>query len=93
VSDFANVPFRKSARVTFASSNEALRFSDSPPNPRFVTRWTRVEPEVEMAHTDNYLVIFYCVSAGQNGPELGNDEEEIVLMVYWVVDLHSNQVR
>lgn len=46
-----------------------------------------------MAKSDNYLVIFYCVSAGQNGAELGSDEEEIVFLVFWVIDLHSNQVR
>lgn len=46
-----------------------------------------------MAEPDKYLVIFYCASAGLNGPELGSDEEEIVLLVYWVIDLHSNQVR
>lgn len=45
-----------------------------------------------MANSDKYLVIFYCASAGQNGPDLGSDEEEIVLLVYWVIDLHSNQV-
>lgn len=45
-----------------------------------------------MANTNKYLVVFYCVSAGQNGPDLGADEEEIVLLVYWVIDLHSNQV-
>ena len=45
-----------------------------------------------MANTNKYLVVFYCVSAGQNGPDLGSDEEEIVLLVYWVIDLHSNQV-
>ncbi len=46
-----------------------------------------------MAKSDNYLVIFHCVSAGQNGAELGSDEEEIVFLVFWVIDLHSNQVR
>jgi len=46
-----------------------------------------------MAKSDNYLVIFYCLSAGQNGAELGSDEEEIVFLVFWVIDLHSNQVR
>ncbi len=46
-----------------------------------------------MANSDKFLVVFYAASAGQNGPELGSDEEEIVLLVYWVIDLHSNQVR
>ncbi len=45
-----------------------------------------------MAKSDKFLVLFYCVSAGQNGAELGTDEEEIVFLVYWVIDLHSNQV-
>ena len=47
---------------------------------------------VAMANSEKYLVIFYCASAGQNGPDLGADEEEIVLLVFSVIDLHSNQV-
>jgi hypothetical protein len=52
-----------------------------------------VVPQAIMANSDKFLVVFYAASAGQNGPELGSDEEEIVLLVYWVIDLHSNQVR
>ena len=39
-----------------------------------------------------YLIIFYPVSAGQNGPLLGTDEEEIVLLVYIIIDVKSRQV-
>lgn len=39
-----------------------------------------------------YLVIFYAVSAGQNGPNLGADEEEIVLIVYLILDVANNKI-
>ena len=39
-----------------------------------------------------YLVIFYCATAGQNGPLLGSDEEEIVLLFYLVLDTLNNKV-
>jgi epithelial splicing regulatory protein 1/2 len=39
-----------------------------------------------------YLVIFYCATAGQNGPLLGSDEEEIVLLFYLVLDTVNNKV-
>ena len=39
-----------------------------------------------------YLVIFFAVSAGQNGPNLGADEEEIVLIVYLILDVENNKV-
>ena len=40
-----------------------------------------------------YLVIFHAVSSGQNGPLLGADEQEIVLLVYLVLDVINNKVR
>ena len=40
-----------------------------------------------------YLVVFYAVSSGQNGPNLGADEEEIVLLLYLVLDADKNKVR
>ncbi len=39
-----------------------------------------------------YLVIFYAVSSGLNGPLLGTDEQEIVLLVYLVLDTINNKV-
>jgi len=39
-----------------------------------------------------YLVIFYAVSAGQNGPNLGADEEQIVLIVYLILDVANNKI-
>jgi len=39
-----------------------------------------------------YLVIFYAVSAGQNGPNLGADEEDIVLIVYLILDVANNKI-
>jgi hypothetical protein len=40
-----------------------------------------------------YLVIFHAVSSGLNGPLLGTDEQEIVLLVYLVLDILNNKVK
>ena len=45
-----------------------------------------------MVATTKYLVIYHAVSAGQNGPNLGCDEEEIVMIVYLVLDVAQNKV-
>ena len=39
-----------------------------------------------------YLIIFQAVSSGLNGPLLGTDEQEIVLLVYLVLDIVNNKV-
>jgi epithelial splicing regulatory protein 1/2 len=39
-----------------------------------------------------YLVLFHTVSCGQNGPGLGSDEQDVVLIVYLVVDLQGNKI-
>lgn len=41
---------------------------------------------------DNFLVLFHAVSAGQNGPDLGSDEEQIVVLLYAIVDVKANKV-
>ena len=46
-----------------------------------------------MASTSKFLVIYHAVSAGQNGPNLGCDEEDIVMIVYLVLDVSQNKVR
>ncbi len=40
-----------------------------------------------------HLVIFHCISSGLNGADLGSDENEIVFLVYLVVDLQTKKVR
>lgn len=40
-----------------------------------------------------YLCVLYVATAGQQGPGLGADEEEIVLLVYIVIDMPQNKVR
>ena len=40
-----------------------------------------------------YLVIFYGVSAGSNGANLGCDEQDLVTLVYCVLDTEDNKVR
>ena len=39
-----------------------------------------------------YLVLLHLVSAGENGEGLGSDEQEIVLVVYLVLDVINNKV-
>ena len=39
-----------------------------------------------------YLVTAHAVTAGQDGPLLGSDEEEIVLLIYLVLDVVNNKV-
>ncbi|XP_014675115.1 PREDICTED: epithelial splicing regulatory protein 1-like isoform X2 [Priapulus caudatus] len=39
-----------------------------------------------------YLVVFYCATSGQNDENLGADEEEIVLLVWLVIDIANNKV-
>jgi epithelial splicing regulatory protein 1/2 len=40
-----------------------------------------------------YLCVLYVATAGQQGPVLGADEEEIVLLVYIIVDMGQNKVK
>ena len=40
----------------------------------------------------NYLSVLHIATAGLNGPLLGTDEEEVVLMVVVVIDVPNNQV-
>ena len=41
---------------------------------------------------ESYLVLFHVVSAGQNGTDLGADEEQIVHLSYAIVDKSQNKV-
>ena len=38
-------------------------------------------------------MLFQVVSAGQNGAELGNDEEQIVYVLYTILNVEDNKVR
>ena len=40
-----------------------------------------------------YLSVLHLATAGLNGPLLGSDEEEIVLICLVVVNTQTNQVR
>ncbi|VDI45110.1 epithelial splicing regulatory protein 1-like isoform X1 [Mytilus galloprovincialis] len=40
----------------------------------------------------SHLLIFFCATAGKNGEELGNDEEQIVLFVYLLYDVSNCKV-
>ncbi|KDR24240.1 RNA-binding protein fusilli [Zootermopsis nevadensis] len=39
-----------------------------------------------------YLCVLYVATAGQQGPGLGADEEEIVLLVYILIDMGQNKM-
>ena len=41
---------------------------------------------------EKHLVLFQVVSAGQNGAELGSDEEQIVYLLYAIHDVQHNKV-
>ena len=40
----------------------------------------------------SHLVCLFCVTAGQNGENLGSDEEQIVSFVYLLYDISNNKV-
>ena len=42
---------------------------------------------------EKHLVLFQIVSAGQNGVELGSDEEQIVYLLYAIHDVQHNKVK
>ncbi|ELT87306.1 hypothetical protein CAPTEDRAFT_189098 [Capitella teleta] len=44
-----------------------------------------------MAAAASHLVVLFCATAGQNGENLGSDEEQIVLFVYLLYDLANNK--
>lgn len=39
-----------------------------------------------------YLCVLYVATAGQQGQRLGSDEEEVVLLIYVVIDVALNKV-
>ena len=40
-----------------------------------------------------YLVLFYGVSSGHNGANLGSDEQDLVTLVYLVLNTEENKVK
>ena len=42
--------------------------------------------------TPKYLVLFYGVSSGANGANLGSDERDLVTLVYLVLNTEENKV-
>ena len=41
----------------------------------------------------SHAVVLFFVTAGQNGENLGSDEEQIVLAVYQLYDIKNNKVK
>lgn len=39
-----------------------------------------------------HVVALYVATAGQNGPGLGSDEKEVVLLVFVIIDVASESV-
>ena len=46
-----------------------------------------------MSRTESHLICLFCVTAGQNGENLGADEQQIVEIVYLLYDIANNKVR
>ena len=46
-----------------------------------------------MQENERHLVLCQVVSAGQNGQELGGDEEQIVYLLFAILDVQQNKVR
>ncbi len=42
---------------------------------------------------NKYICILYCLSSGQNGENLGSDEQELVSICYIIIDVISKQVN
>lgn len=40
----------------------------------------------------DHVVSFYVATCGQNGPGLGSDEKEIILLVYVILEAATGQV-
>nr|CAH7746206.1 unnamed protein product [Callosobruchus chinensis]CAH7753831.1 unnamed protein product [Callosobruchus chinensis] len=41
----------------------------------------------------HYVCVLYVATAGLQGPLMGSDEQEIVLLIYVIVDVVHNKVR
>lgn len=39
-----------------------------------------------------HIVSMYVATSGANGPLLGSDEKEIILLVYAIIDANTNKV-
>ena len=48
---------------------------------------------MSLGATPKYLVLFYGVSSGANGANLGSDERDLVTLVYLVLNTEENKVR
>lgn len=41
----------------------------------------------------HHICVLYVATAGLQGPQMGSDEQEIVLLIYVIVDVLQNKVR
>ena len=46
-----------------------------------------------MSAAPKYLVLFYGVSSGSNGANLGSDEQDLITLVYLVLNKEENKVN
>ena len=52
----------------------------------------RLSQIINTMSNTKYLVIFYGVSAGQNGDNLGSDEQDLVMLIFLVINTEENKV-
>ena len=50
------------------------------------------ESQEQHQEQPQFLGVFFVATAGQNGPLLGSDEEEVVLLVLSILDTTTNNV-
>lgn len=40
-----------------------------------------------------HVCVLYLATAGLQGPAMGSDEEEVVLLIYVLIDVQQNKVK
>ena len=77
--------------MTYSSANRAVNINYEINGKK--SRFDQILPDMSFgASTPKYLVLFYGVSSGANGANLGSDERDLVTLVYLVLNTEENKV-
>ena len=77
--------------MTYSSANRAVNINYEINEKK--SRFDQIWPGMSFgASTPKYLVLFYGVSSGANGANLGSDERDLVTLVYLVLNTEENKV-